>query len=105
MAEYIVILVTAEHENQAQEIAQALLKEKLIACANIVDHVHSMFFWKNKLDQAQETMMILKTRADLFNRVRDCILALHSYNVPEIIALPIIASHDPYLKWIDESVS
>lgn len=101
---YIVIFVTTKDKAQASKIAKALLEAKLIACANIIKGVSSMFWWQGKVDQAQETLLILKTKANLFKKVEAKVKSLHSYEVPEIIALPIVAGSSAYLKWIDGSV-
>jgi len=100
---HCVVLVTAKDTDEAQKIADKLLKEKLVACANIVKDVKSLFWWEGKIDDAQEVILILKTRRALFAKVAKTVKMIHSYNVPEIIALPIISGYNPYLKWIDES--
>jgi len=100
---YIVVLVTAKDKQEAKRIAAALLEEKLIACANILDGVKSLFWWEAKIDNADEVLLLLKSKKGLFNKIVRCVRMVHSYKVPEIIALPIIKGYNPYLKWIDES--
>ena len=100
---YCVVLVTAKDVDEAQRIADKLLKEKLVACANIVKDVKSLFWWEGKIDVAQEVMLVLKTRRALFAKLAKTVKMVHSYNVPEIIALPIISGYNPYLKWINDS--
>ncbi len=100
---YIVVFVTASSEEEAQKIASGLLKERLVACANIIEQVKSHFWWQGKIDKANEALLILKTRKALFNKLVKKIKSLHSYEVPEIIALPIIAGNKHYLSWINES--
>ena len=100
---HCIVLVTAKDPEEAQRIADALLKEKLVACANIVKDVKSLFWWEGKIDEASETLLVLKTRRALFARVAKTVKMVHSYNVPEIIALPIVSGYNPYLKWIDDS--
>lgn len=102
---YIVVLITAKDVEEAERIAAALLKEKLIACANIIKDVHSFFWWDAKIDSAQEVLLILKSKKSLFKRIVKSVTSVHSYKVPEIIALPIIHGYNPYLKWINESTS
>ena len=99
---YIIIFVTAKNKAEAKKIANGLLKDRLIACANIVDGVESLFSWQGKIDHGKEVLMILKTQQKLFKKVAAKVKGLHSYTTPEIIALPIIAGSKDYLKWMDE---
>ncbi len=101
---HIVIFVTAGNRKEAQKIASGLIRQRLAACVNIVDKVDSLFFWEAKLQKAKESLLIIKsTRAKLPQIIR-LIKSLHSYKLPEIIALPIIAGDKPYLRWIDASI-
>ncbi len=101
----IVIFVTASSEEEAQKIANGLLQKKLIACANIMSGVKSMFWWQGKIDHANEYLLILKTQRKLFPKVAKTVKSLHSYDVPEIIALPIIEGEEGYLKWLANETS
>jgi len=101
---YITVLVTASRREEAEKIARKLLDERVAACINIVEGVRSLFWWQGKIDEASEVLMIIKTRLDLFEKVIEYVKMLHSYTVPEVIALPIIAGNAEYLKWIDEVV-
>lgn len=100
---YIVVFVTASSTQEAEKIASGLLKEKLTACVNIIEKAHSHFWWQGKIDRAQEALLIIKTRKPLFNKLLKKVKSLHSYAVPEIIALPVIAGNRQYLDWIDDS--
>lgn len=100
----IVIFVTAKDIREARTISQALVRERLVACANIIQGVESIFWWGKKVDSSKEVLLILKTQRKLFKKVKDVVQSLHSYSVPEIIALPIVEGNSDYLKWIDESV-
>jgi periplasmic divalent cation tolerance protein len=102
MNKHIVVLVTAKNKKEAKAIAQGLLKDKLIACANIIDGIESLFVWQGKLDQSKEALMVIKTQQKLFDKVVSKVKLLHSYQTPEIIALPIIQGSKDYLNWIDE---
>lgn len=102
--QYVVVFVTAKDLAQARSIGQGLLNEKLIACANVIKGVESMFWWKGKIDKAGEAMLVIKTRKDLFKKVCSSVKKLHSYDTPEVIALPIIVGNKDYLNWIDDSV-
>ena len=101
---YVVIFVTAKDKAQAQQIARRLLQEKLIACANIIPGVNSFFWWEKKIDQSQETLLVIKSKKSLFGKIVKIVKACHSYSVPEIIALPIVQGEKNYLKWLKESV-
>ena len=97
---YIVILVTAKDKQEAEKITQTLLKENLIACANIVNPVTSFFHWSGKIDKAEECLIVMKSRSDLFTQVVELVRGLHSYEVPEILALPIVEGSAAYLDWM-----
>jgi len=101
---FIVIFITTKDTAQAETIAQELLAQKLIACANIVPAIKSLFWWEGKIDSSNEALLVLKTLKKSFPRVTKSVKALHSYSVPEIIALPIVAGQQDYLKWVEESV-
>lgn len=100
----IVVLVTASSREEAEKIAKNLLEERLIACANIVGPAHSLFWWDGKIDEATEYILLMKTRIDLFEKLSERVKALHSYQVPEIIGLPIIAGYKPYIEWLNSSL-
>jgi len=101
---YILVLVTTKDFKEAETISKELLKQKLIACANIVNPVVSHFHWSGKICKSEECMMIMKSRGDLFPKISERVKALHSYEVPEIIALPIVSGSIDYLAWIDEAL-
>ena len=102
MSSYIIVLVTIANKVEAEKIAQSLLKEKLIACANIINPVTSFFHWSSKIDKAEECLVVMKTRKDLFAELSERVKALHSYEVPEILALPIVEGSKAYLDWMGE---
>jgi periplasmic divalent cation tolerance protein len=99
----IAVFITAPSEDMAAAIARALVEAKLAACANIVKSIRSIYAWQGKVQDDQEVLMIVKTRMDLFDGVKSKVKELHSYEVPEIIALPIVAGSEEYLKWLRES--
>ena len=101
----IVVLITAKNKTQARKIAQGLLKDRLMACANIIEGVESMFLWQGKIDKASEVLLIIKTHQKVFDKLVAKVKLLHSYQTPEIIALPVVQGSEDYLKWIEESVS
>jgi len=102
-SKHIVVLITAETQGQAREIADDLLEKKLAACINMVPRVQSKFWWRGKIDSANESLLIIKTRAALLDKVIASVKRKHSYTVPEIIAMPIVGGNTDYLDWIDES--
>lgn len=102
---YIMILVTTKNSEEAKRIADALLKERLIACANIINAVDSVFIWQGKRDHAKESLLILKTKKSFFKKVAHKVKLLHSYQTPEIIAMPIMLGEEKYLQWINDSLA
>jgi periplasmic divalent cation tolerance protein len=102
--QYLVVLVTTSSEEEAQRIAHTLLEKKLIACANLIP-IRSLFFWENKVQDEAEVLMIIKTTSAIFNdELIAAIKAEHSYQVPEIIGMPIVLGSLDYLKWISDTV-
>jgi periplasmic divalent cation tolerance protein len=98
--ETVVVLVTASSAEEADLIARDLVGEKLVACANLVPGVTSIFRWKGKIETSSEVLMVLKTRRRLLDRLVDRVKALHSYEVPEVIALPLSAGSREYIEWL-----
>lgn len=96
----IIVLMTASSKKEAENITQKLLEERLIACANIVDNVTSLFWWKEKIEQENETLVVMKSSEKMFKQLIQRIQELHSYEVPEILALPIVAGSQSYLDWM-----
>ena len=100
---YIVIFVTAANKKEAKKIASVLIEEKLAACVNIIENLHSIFWWQGKVDSTKEALLVAKTRKALMNKLIRKVKSLHSYAVPEIIALPVVSGDKKYLQWINES--
>jgi periplasmic divalent cation tolerance protein len=98
-----IVFVMAADAEQAVSIARTLVEESLAACVNIVGPVRSIYKWRGAIEDQSEHMLVIKTRAALFGKVERRVRELHSYEVPEIIALPISAGSAPYLAWIGES--
>ena len=100
---YIIALITVPDQETGEMIANILLEKKLVACVNIVTPVISFFSWEGERDREDEVLLILKSRADLFESdLIPAVEAVHPYKLPEIIALPIIMGSEKYLNWIDE---
>jgi len=104
MAEHVVIFVTTGSMEEAERIASELLNRKLVACANLLPGVTSLFWWQGELDRADEVLVVMKTRAERLDEVTALVNELHSYDVCEVIALPIVGGSKAYLDWVDESV-
>jgi periplasmic divalent cation tolerance protein len=102
---YIVVFITAKNVREPNRIAAKLIEDKLVACANVVKGVKSIFWWEGKVDKADEALLILKSKKSCFQKVVKAVKSLHSYKVPEIIALPVIDGNKDYLNWIGESCS
>lgn len=101
--EPIVVFVMASSKDEAATIADVLLKEKAVACVNIMPGVESRYWWEGKLQSAAEVLLIAKTTREAFPKVEALAKAHHSYQVPEIIALPIVDGHAPYLAWLKDN--
>ncbi len=101
---YSVILVMAAHKKEARKIAHALLKLKLAACVSILGGVESLFWWQGKIDSAHEVLLVIKSKKIKIQKIVKLVKAMHSYEVPEIISLPVTAGFRPYLKWINDSL-
>lgn len=101
---YVVVLVTTSSVKEAEKIAQTLLEKRLAACTNIVPGVHSRFWWKEKIERCDETLMIIKSKSEVFDELVESVRAVHSYQVPEIVAVSIQRGFTGYLAWIDEVI-
>jgi periplasmic divalent cation tolerance protein len=100
----IVLLITTDSRDQADIIARSLLDARKVACVNIVPQVDSLFWWEGKVDSARECLLIAKTKPSVLDEVITLVKRIHSYDVPEIIALPILGGNEDYLKWVKEEV-
>ena len=94
--------MTASSKSEAKKIVRSLLEEKLIACANMIDSVYSVFWWQEKIEEEKEVLVIMKSHQELFNKVSTRIEELHSYDNPEILALPIVDGSSQYLEWMNK---
>ena len=101
---HIVVFITAADAEEARLIADVLLQQKKAACVNIVPGLSSLFWWRDKIDSAKESLLIVKTRASLLDEIVELVKEIHSYDNPEVIALPIVGGSDDYLEWLDEAV-
>jgi periplasmic divalent cation tolerance protein len=100
----VVVLITAASREEADRIARRLVDDRLAACVNIVPQVRSFFVWEGKLSEEDEVLLVVKSRRARFQHLAAAVRQLHSYRVPEIIALPIVAGSSDYLRWVSESM-
>jgi periplasmic divalent cation tolerance protein len=101
---FIQVMMTTETEKQAQQTAKHLVEEKLAACVQICGPMESIYRWKGKIEMAPEFLCLVKTREDLFPQVEAAIKKLHSYETPEIIAVPIVRGSKEYMTWLDDEL-
>ncbi|HSC40853.1 MAG TPA: divalent cation tolerance protein CutA [Candidatus Binatia bacterium] len=104
MVDFIVVYVTAGSAAEAENLAQTLVSEKLAACVNRIRSVQSTYRWQGQIEQSDEELLIIKTRKELFSALEKRVRELHSYSVPEIIAVPLLAGSAGYLGWLGEQV-
>ena len=99
------VLTTCNSSESASSIAETLVKKKLAACTNIVTGVESVYQWQGQIQHDKEFLLIIKTRQALFSQIEKAVQQLHSYELPEIIAVPILAGEQNYLNWIQSNTS
>lgn len=99
-----VVLVTVPDAEVGVRLARSLLERELVACVNLIPGVRSLYRWQGEVQDDAEVLLVIKTRTDVLDDVREAVVAEHPYEVPEFIALPIVAGHEPYLEWIQVSV-
>jgi periplasmic divalent cation tolerance protein len=104
MTDKVLVLTTAGSEGEARKIAETLVERWLAACVNIVPRVHSIYRWEGKVEASDEYLLLIKTVKSREEQVRAAIGELHSYELPECIAIPIASGSAEYLKWLSDSV-
>ena len=102
--EHVVIFITAASADEAARIGRILVQERLAACSNLIPAVASTYWWQGRIEEASEALLVVKSRRDLVEQVAARVRQLHSYTVPEVVALPILGGNPAYLDWIDDSV-
>lgn len=100
-----VVLCTVPDKETGRRLAWLLVEEKLAACVNIVERVTSIYSWQGSIQEDEELLLIIKTRWDHFEKLRDQIAEAHPYEVPEIVAIPVVGVHEPYGAWLASSMS
>lgn len=104
MSEFIVVFVTVGSSDEGDRLARVLVGERLAACVNRIKSVQSVYRWQGTVEQSEEELLIIKSKKELFERIKKRVQELHSYSVPEIIALPILEGNEGYLKWLGEQL-
>ncbi len=104
MTDAVMVFVTASSDEEAARIAKTLVDERLVACVNMVPGVRSFFFWEGKTQDEREVLLICKSRLSCMPNIITRVKSLHSYAVPEVIALPVSAGSQDYLSWVEETV-
>ena len=104
MPQRLVVLMTAGSQEEAGQIAESLVAETLAACVNIVPGVTSVYRWQGRVERDQEWLLVAKSHSDVLDSLVQRVQELHSYDVPEIIALPLTGGSEAYLRWIDAEV-
>ncbi len=105
MADAILVMVACSSGPEAEKMARQLLEERLVACVNIAGRIRSLFYWKGALARESESLLLMKTRRELFERLCDRVKELHSYEVPEVVACPIVVANEEYLDWVRQSTT
>ena len=98
----IVVYITASNEDEAARIAKALVEARLAGCVNIIRNIRSIYNWQGRIEDEPEVLMVVKTQKSLFEELSKKVRELHSYSVPEIIALPIVEGSQDYIRWLKE---
>src|SRR5712671_1182677 len=104
MTEFIQVLTTTDTRPRAEAVARALIEQRLAACVQMIGPVTSIFRWEGRIDTAEEWLCLAKTRSERYAEVEAAIRAVHTYQVPEILAVPISAGHAPYLEWLSSQL-
>lgn len=105
MTEFAILLISASSESESQEIVSSLLEKRLIACANVSSQVTSSYWWKGNIEKADEFIITAKTRLSLVEKITEEVKNIHSYDLPEILALPILDGSKDYLDWLNNEIT
>ena len=103
MSDHVVVLSTVARAKDAERIGRELVERGLAACVNVVPGLVSIYRWQGQVETQEERLLVIKTRGERFEALREALVALHPYEVPEVLALPIAAGHAPYLAWLDDN--
>ena len=104
MTDKILVFSACDSQEQAGRIARALVEQRLAACVNIVPGARSVYHWKGQIEDAAEWLLIIKSRRDLMDQLRAAIGGIHTYEVPEMLAVPVVDGSENYLAWVDREL-
>ncbi len=104
MTEFIQLFTTTEKKDDAELISREIVKKRLAACAQVVGPIKSTYWWKEKIEQTEEWLCIMKSRRHLYEELEKAIKSIHPYEVPEIVAVPIVSGSQSYLEWLEQEV-
>jgi periplasmic divalent cation tolerance protein len=104
METHLQVVTTTEHKEDAEKIGKMVVEKRLAACAQLVGPIVSTFWWKGVIETAEEWLCYMKTRHTLYDQLEEAIIAVHPYETPEIVAMPIVRGSSDYLKWIETEV-
>lgn len=104
MSERLLVMTTVARAEDAEYLAREVVERRLAACVNLLPPITSVYRWHGDVTREEERMLLMKTRADRFAALRDLLLEIHPYEVPEVIAVPLEAGSDGYLKWLDDQL-
>ena len=104
MGEYIQVFTTAESKEDAQRIARTVVEARLAACAQVVGPIESTYWWQGAVETSGEWLCVIKSKREAYEQLEQAILGVHPYEVPEILAVPVVAGSQSYLAWLDEEM-
>ena len=104
MTEFIQLFTTTEKKDDAEVISREIVEKRLAACAQVVGPIKSTYWWREKIEQTEEWLCIMKSRKDLYEELEKAIKSIHPYEVPEIVAVPIVSGSQSYLDWLEQEV-
>jgi periplasmic divalent cation tolerance protein len=104
MAEYIQLFTTTERRDDAEMISREVVEKRLAACAQVLGPITSTYWWKEEIEKTEEWLCIMKSRSDLFKELEEAIKSIHPYEVPEIVAAPIVLGSHSYLEWLGQEI-
>ena len=105
MKNYIQIFTTTDKKEDAQKMVSALVEKRLVACAQVIGPIMSTYWWREKIEEAEEWLCIMKSREDLYGQIEKTLKRIHPYDEPEILATPVVEGSRSYLAWLDEQVT
>ncbi len=104
MTDYIQLFTTTEKKDDAEIISREVVEKRLAACVQVVGPITSTYWWEEEIQTTEEWLCIMKSRSDLYNELEEAIKSIHPYEVPEIVALPIVSGSQSYLDWLEQEV-